>query len=223
MTRHARAERDALCDTFTLVGPDAPTLCSPWLTKDLAAHLVIRERRPDLAAGMFASTLASRLDAGMESYAARPWLELVDLVRSGPPAFSPTRVGAVDEAVNLVEMVVHHEDVLRGDGAVGPQRVLDPDLEQAVWDAVRRMARLMFRKAKVGVELVAPDFGRITAHSTPDAGAASATEAVPRVTLTGAPLELLLTSYGRGRAAQTTTEGPESAVASLGRTDLGLG
>ena len=48
MTSLARRERISLCDTFTRTGPDAPTLCSPWTTADLAAHLVIRDRRPDL-------------------------------------------------------------------------------------------------------------------------------------------------------------------------------
>ena len=37
----------ALCDLFEEVGPDAPTLCGDWTTRDLAAHLVMRERRPD--------------------------------------------------------------------------------------------------------------------------------------------------------------------------------
>ena len=42
----AAAERHDLCDTFLEVGPEAPTLCSPWRTRDLAAHLVLREHRP---------------------------------------------------------------------------------------------------------------------------------------------------------------------------------
>ena len=46
-----RAERTALCDLFLAVGPDAPTLAGEWTTRDLAAHLVVRERRPDAAAG----------------------------------------------------------------------------------------------------------------------------------------------------------------------------
>src|SRR5439155_20488720 len=54
----ARDERSALCDLFAEVGPDAPTLCGGWLTRDLAAHLVIRERRPDAAAGIVIKPLA---------------------------------------------------------------------------------------------------------------------------------------------------------------------
>ena len=59
-----RAERAAMCDTFEAVGPDAPTLCDGWLTADLAAHLIVREHRPDampgiLAGGPFARHTAS--------------------------------------------------------------------------------------------------------------------------------------------------------------------
>lgn len=57
----ARAERLALCDLFEKVGPDAPTLCGTWLTRDLAAHLIVRERRPDLAVGILIPGLGGRL------------------------------------------------------------------------------------------------------------------------------------------------------------------
>ena len=116
MTHLARLERESLCDTFVDVGPDAPTLCSPWTTADLAAHLVVRERRPDLAPGIWIPPLAGRLEDGQADYAAKPWPELVDLVRSGPPSWAPTQLASVDDAVNFVEFFIHHEDVLRGDG-----------------------------------------------------------------------------------------------------------
>src|SRR5690349_11008507 len=48
----ARTERAALCDLLVTVGPDAPTLCEGWTTRDLAAHLAVRDRRPDAAAGI---------------------------------------------------------------------------------------------------------------------------------------------------------------------------
>ena len=46
MTDVAAAERAALLDLLERLGPDAPTLCEGWATHDLAAHLVVRERRP---------------------------------------------------------------------------------------------------------------------------------------------------------------------------------
>jgi hypothetical protein len=36
-------ERESLCGLMDELGPDAPTLLAPWTTRDLAAHLVIRE------------------------------------------------------------------------------------------------------------------------------------------------------------------------------------
>jgi uncharacterized protein (TIGR03085 family) len=48
----ARPERAALLDLLTGVGPDAPTLCEGWTTHDLAAHLVVRERRPHAVPGL---------------------------------------------------------------------------------------------------------------------------------------------------------------------------
>ena len=46
MTTFARRERAALCNTLRAVGPDAPTLCTGWTARDLAAHLVVREHAP---------------------------------------------------------------------------------------------------------------------------------------------------------------------------------
>ena len=76
----ARAERQALCDTLLEIGPDAPTLCDPWLTRDLAAHLVIRERRPDAALGISVPALAGHTERTQKHYADGEWARLVDLV-----------------------------------------------------------------------------------------------------------------------------------------------
>ena len=42
-------ERARLADLFDELGPEAPTLLTPWTTRDLAAHLVLREH--DYVAG----------------------------------------------------------------------------------------------------------------------------------------------------------------------------
>ena len=55
---YSREERRALCALLDETGPDAPTLCEGWTTGDLAAHLVLRERRPDAAAGVAGGPLA---------------------------------------------------------------------------------------------------------------------------------------------------------------------
>ncbi len=208
----ARAERLALCDTLDRVGPDAPTLCDPWDARMLAAHIVLRERRPDLAPGIVLPLLAGRLDRAQASMARQtPWTDLVHRVRTGPPAWSPTRVPSVDDVVNTVEMIIHHEDLLRGDGRPGPRRDVSPELAKAAWSALRRMASLMFRRTPVGVELVAPGFRAITAR-----------QGTPVVTVTGEPVELLLVAYGRERVAAVEYDGAAAAVDALLATPLGI-
>ena len=53
MTTFAAAERARLADLLLEKGPDAPTLCGGWSTRDLAAHLWLRESRPDAFAALF--------------------------------------------------------------------------------------------------------------------------------------------------------------------------
>src|SRR5215203_6407415 len=108
MPTPAQTERSALCDEFDRVGPDAPTLCEGWTTRDLAAHLVVRERRPDAAIGIVVPAFAGHGDAVRERYATRPYDELVGLVRDGPPRWNPTRLEALDRAANTIEYFVHH-------------------------------------------------------------------------------------------------------------------
>ena len=213
MTHLARLERDALCDTFVASGPDAPTLCSPWTTADLAAHLVVRERRPDLAPGIWLPPLASRLEHGMQAYAARPWPELVDLVRSGPPAWSPARVAAVDDSVNFLELFVHHEDVLRGDGTPGPRRELSERHSRALWKALLRLGGAYFRRVPAGVVLRTPDGRSHQSRRASELGT---------VVLEGEPSELVLVAFGRRRAADVEVSGSDEAVAALWGSRLGL-
>jgi uncharacterized protein (TIGR03085 family) len=213
MTHLAQLERDALCDTFVATGPDAPTLCSPWTTADLAAHLVVRERRPDLAPGIWLPPLASRLESGMEDYAAKPWPELVELVRSGPPKWSPAQFAGVDDAFNFIEYFIHHEDVLRGDEGVGPRRELTARESRALWKMLSRMAKVFFRRSPVGVLLRTPEGKTIEARSATDLGT---------VVLEGAPSELMLAAYGRRRVAALEVIGDNAAVEALWAAPLGL-
>jgi uncharacterized protein (TIGR03085 family) len=206
MSHLAAQERSALCDTLERVGPSAPTLCEPWTAAELAAHLIIRDGRPDLAPGIWIPQLSGRLDQAMVEYAARPWQESVDQIRSGPPVWSPARVPVVDHAMNLVEFFVHHEDVLRGDGGVGPRRELSAELESALWSQLQRSAGLMLRKLDVGVVLVAPGHGRKAAKGPTGVGT---------VALTGAPGELVLALFSRLRVSDVQLGGPDAAVARI--------
>jgi uncharacterized protein (TIGR03085 family) len=108
----AKRERSALVDTLRSVGPDAPTLCAGWSTRDLAAHLVVRERRLDATPGIAIGFLAG-YTAKVQAHTARStsWIDLVAMVEAGPPLYSPFRL--LDAVANLGEMFIHHEDVRR--------------------------------------------------------------------------------------------------------------
>ncbi|WP_409483146.1 TIGR03085 family metal-binding protein [Arsenicicoccus dermatophilus] len=212
MTRLAHAQRQALCDAFDRLGPDAPTLNEGWTTRDLAAHLATRDRRPDAAPGIALPPLAPWTRKVQAEYAARPWPELVDLVRFGPPAYAVTRIPAVDERANLVEYYIHHEDVLRAQTPAASVPVT-PELERALWGLLTTMGRLLLLRAKVGVRVTCEGFGEGLLHAPTDAGS---------VTLTGRPGDLLLHLSGRGEAAHVEVTGPPAAVAAHRGTPRGL-
>jgi uncharacterized protein (TIGR03085 family) len=205
----SKDERLALSALFEELGPDAPTLCEGWRTRDLAAHLVLRENRIDAVPGIFLPALAPHTERVQQRYAARPWSELVDLVRSGPPWFWVTSIGGLDELANTAEFLVHHEDVRRGQPDWTP-RAADPVRDAATWKAASQSARQNFRKSPVGVILRTPDGREAAAKSGPDT-----------VTIFGEPMDLLL--YGVGRnAVDVSFEGAEAAVGALKGTSRSL-
>ncbi|MFJ5259055.1 TIGR03085 family metal-binding protein [Streptomyces sp. NPDC088387] len=203
MSTFAKRERLLLADLLETSGPDAPTLCEGWVTRDLAAHVVVRERRPDAAGGIMIKQLAPRLEKVMEEFAAKPYEELIQLIRTGPPRFSPFNLKQIDEASNTVEFYVHTEDVRRARPDWAP-RELDGVFQDALWSRLERTARLMGRSAPTGVVLRRPDGQTAVAH-----------RGAPVVTVTGEPSELLLFSYGRKSAAKVDLDGDENAVAKL--------
>jgi uncharacterized protein (TIGR03085 family) len=210
VTSPARAERVALCELFDELGPDAPTLLGGWTTRDLAAHLVVRERRPDAAAGILVPAFGRHTERVRSREARRPWPELVGLVRDGPPVWNPTRLGPVDTLANSVELFVHHEDVRRARTGWQP-RALAPDLESALSDAIRRMGGMLTRAARVGLVL-APNGGRPIHLRT----------GAPAVTIRGPIGECVLYVYGRKDVAQVTLDGPDDARATVAAARFGL-
>ncbi|WP_327314402.1 TIGR03085 family metal-binding protein [Streptomyces sp. NBC_01235] len=203
MSTFAKRERLLLADLLETAGPEAPTLCEGWRTRDLAAHVVVRERRPDAAGGILIKQLASRLDKVMEEFAAKPYEELIQLIRTGPPRFSPFQLKQIDEASNTIEFYVHTEDVRRAQPDWAP-RELDPVFQDALWSRLERTARLMGRGTPTGLVLRRAD-GRT----------AVANRGTPVVTATGEPSELLLFLYGRQSAAKVELVGEEDAIAKL--------
>src|SRR5580692_1969094 len=86
---YSQDERLALCALLDKTGPDAPTLCAGWNTDDLAAHLVLREHRPDAAVGVLGGPLARYTARAQQKLSDKtPFASLVESIRSGPPRVS---------------------------------------------------------------------------------------------------------------------------------------
>ncbi len=202
-------ERRALSELFEELGPDAPTLCTGWKTKDLAAHLLVRERRADAAPGILLPAFAPYTQRVQDSYAARPWTEVLEKVRTGPAWYWPTTIGPLDELTNSAEFLVHHEDVRRAQPGWEP-RPADPTRDAAAWKAAKQASKLNLRKSPVGVIL-----------KTPEGREAKVKDGPETVTVIGAPMELLLFVFGRD-AVQLTYEGDAYAVDRLRKHERGL-
>lgn len=209
MTRYARNERTALADAIQAAGPAAATLCAGWTTRDLAAHLVLREREPVAAAGIVLGPLAALTRRRQARLAAQPFDRLLDQLRH-PPAWSPLSNRLADEAANVLEMYVHHEDVRRAVPGWRP-RALDPGLEAALWRRISRTARLTLRRFPAAVVVEAPGHGRIAA------GAKGR-----EVSVRGAPGELALFLTGRQPVASVSLAGPDDLVERLRTAALGI-
>jgi uncharacterized protein (TIGR03085 family) len=203
-----RAERASLCDTFDQVGPTAATLCEGWLTADLAAHLVVREHRPDAMPGILAGgPFARHTERLMEQAKAKGYAAMIATLRSGPPFLF--RVGP-SAAANVIENWIHHEDVRRANGE-GPRPAV-PDLDALLWRSLGLSGRLAVRRVKkVGLELDGGE-GRTRVLRA----------AEPRVLLRGAPGEIVLYLSGRKAAAQVELIGPVEAQRALSDAKFGL-
>jgi uncharacterized protein (TIGR03085 family) len=207
----ARRERAELCDLFLELGPDQPTLCGDWTTRDLAAHLVVRERRPDAAIGIIVSQAAGYTDKVQAGVANSEWSELVDTVRSGPPFWSPTRIAKVDELANTVEFFVHLEDVRRAQPVWEPRR-LDADLVDALSGVLTKMAKRLVKNSPVGIVLEPDD----------DHEPIVAKQAEPSVTVRGPVGELVMFVYGRQAHSAVELFGDDDSVAAANAASFGI-
>ncbi|OBB35416.1 TIGR03085 family metal-binding protein [Mycobacterium sp. 852002-51961_SCH5331710] len=154
MTTAAQRERAALVETMREVGPDAPTLCGDWTTRDLAAHLVVRERRLDATPGIMVPALAGYTDRVQRQTAqGSEWEALLDKVASGPPLYSPFKL--LDPVANMGEMYIHHEDVRRAQSGWEP-RPLDDATVTALTRSLPLMARMTLAKAPARMTLKTP-------------------------------------------------------------------
>ncbi|RZT17910.1 uncharacterized protein (TIGR03085 family) [Mycobacterium sp. BK558] len=194
----AQRERAALVATFRDTAPDERTLCEGWDARDLAAHLVVRERRLDAAPGILIPAFADYTERVQKQVSASTdWDALVDQVADGPPLYSPFKL--LDPIANVAEMFVHHEDVRRARPGWEP-RPLDAQTAGALRRPVGMMARLTLRRAPAKVVL-----------RTPQGETVATVGRGPQLTVTGDPGELLLFVAGRDEA-RVEFDGPADLV-----------
>ncbi|XVV14648.1 TIGR03085 family metal-binding protein [Actinoplanes sp. CA-131856] len=198
MTAYARSERRLLADLLLSLGPDQPTLCTGWTTRDLAAHLVVRDRRPDASAGILLPPLHGHGERVRLAKASQPYEKVISELRT-PPWWSPVSNPLLDEVTNVVEFFIHHEDVRRAQSSWTP-RSLSPGEQAALWKAVRMTGKLALRRARLSVEIRSDGFGSFTVGEAPVA------------TLSGDPGEIALFLTGRKDAARVTVTGDEAAL-----------
>ena len=191
----ADRERAELADALAAAAPDAPTCCEGWTTAHLAAHLVVRESRPDALIGYGFESVG--IGAPVAAWAhhledrlrrSTPYSEIVARFRAGPPTLSVMALPG-GSSLNDAEFAIHHEDVRRAQPDVAP-RELPREVQDQVWRAsfflakraARRRGGLVLRRSDVsGVER------RYGAGET---------------VVEGEPMELLLWASGRREVAR---------------------
>jgi uncharacterized protein (TIGR03085 family) len=205
------AERAQLSDLLDELGPRAPTLLEPWTTRDLVAHLVLRERDYLAGPGLVLPGRWARLaERRRRALAQRDFTWLCATFRSGPPP-GFFRIGWVRRVPSLNEFFVHHEDVRRANGR-GP-RTHEHAMDMALWRNVARAAWFLARRLNgAGLELQWAGTAQIV----------RARRGEPAVRIAGPPGELLIYLFGRQSAAHVEVSGPDSAMEAVRRARFGM-
>ena len=206
MANHVGDERIDFVRTLRATDPGAATLCGDWDTAQLVAHLVLRERSlTELGGRLPVPALQRRAHVAVDAYVAKfPYEQLVSQFESGPPLYSPWSIPGVGSNVNLLEYLIHHEDVRRAvDGTV--PRVLSVARQQAIWNRLKMAAALTMRQVPQSVRLVWPSHGEVVTRR----------KSSRQVTVSGDPVELALVAFGRQRVAKVSYDGPPDEVASV--------
>ena len=185
-------------------------MCEGWTTRDLAAHIIVRESRPDAAGGILIKPLAAYGEKVRKGVAQRDWKSLVEAIRNGPPRLSPMRLTFLDRLTNTVEFFVHLEDVRRAQPNWQPRTLLD-DLESQLRTSITQGGRLFARKSPCGLKLQITHGPLVLAK-----------KGEPAVTVTGEVGELIMFVYGRQDHARVELSGPDDLVQAVRSTAFGV-
>lgn len=224
MVPFAVHERRALAETLRRTDPDAPTLSGEWTAAQLAAHLVLRERSAvELLGRLPNKRLQQIAQREIDNLVAKqPYPQIVAAVDAGPswrdarlplPIAPIWALPPVREKANLIEYLVHHEDVRRAQPDPTP-RALPDDLVTEVWHRLPISIRLTMRQVPLGVALVWPGHGEVQTPRAKRHGV--------HVTVTGEPVELLLFAFGRRTVAQVQIDGSPEDIATVTKAPVGL-
>ena len=207
MTSWAAHERAELVAALEELGPDAPTLCEGWLTKDMAAHVYVREHRPDAALGVLPlGPLSAYTERVMKSVLeAQGYDGLLTKLRQPAPIL---RALHIDEAINTVEFFIHTEDVRRPNKM--PEREMPEEFERKIGRRMAQQGRMSFRRVGARVRLV------------PTVGEPVEFGKGPLVEVHGKPSELLLLAFNRKADAKVEYTGDADAIEALQSARIGL-
>ncbi|PZM95116.1 MAG: TIGR03085 family protein [Actinobacteria bacterium] len=206
---YAQAERAALITLLCADGPDAPTLIEGWRTRDLAAHLIARDRRPDILPGLRLSRFAGHTERVRRAVADQPYGRILDQLRH-PPWWGLFNNRVADALINTLEYYLHHEDVRRGVPDWQP-RELPAAQQAALWRPASLLARLRLRRFPAALTITAPGHGTVTTGAGGEP-----------LRLVGTPGELVIFLSGRQRAAQVQLDGPPPLAERLRTAPLNL-
>jgi uncharacterized protein (TIGR03085 family) len=203
-------EREGLCDLMRELGPKAPTILEPWTTRDLAAHLVVREHDYVAAPGLVVAGPWGRYaERRRKALTSTDYAALLAMIRSGPRGFF--RIGWVRRVPNLNEFFVHHEDVRRANGL--DPRTNTAAFDEALWGNVGFAPWFLARRLRgVGLELEWAGKGRMQ----------PVRRGRPMARLTGLPGELLLYLFGRRSVARVEVSGPPEAAEAVAQARFGM-
>lgn len=193
----AQRQRALLCDLFLELGPDSPTLDEGWKTRDLAAHLYIREHKPQAMLGMFVPRFEKTTERIQDEALQTQGFEgLVKKLRK--PALL---VRPVDAIMNGAEYFIHHMDVLRANDR-------DQEISAGDEDSLRTPLKMFAGR-------VAKAYGDRLILDTGDGKQLELGRGTRPVHVIGKPSELILFVSGRNQNAKVELVGEPDAVAKL--------